>query len=91
MIDTLITTPVPEQDRLVAAATDLFAVRGYHATRVSDSVREAGVAQGTFYLVCWLVRSSARSEAPRPPHRGRLILARRGPVSTALAPAFERG
>ncbi len=31
--------------------------------------------------LCWLVRSSARSETPRPPHRGRLITARRGPVS----------
>ncbi len=41
--------------------------------------------------LCRLVRSSARSEAPRPPHRGRLITARRGPVSKALAPAFERG
>jgi len=30
--------------------------------------------------LCWLVRSSARSETPRPPHRGRLITARRGPV-----------
>ncbi len=40
-----------------------------------------------------LVRSSARSEAPRPPHRGRLITARRGPVSRGSvhgsAPSFH--
>jgi len=38
------------RDRLVVAALDLFAARGYHATRVSDIVQRAGVAQGTFYL-----------------------------------------
>ncbi len=48
--DTSVIIPRSVQDRLVAAATDLFAVRGYHATRVSDIVRQAGVAQGTFYL-----------------------------------------
>ncbi len=31
--------------------------------------------------LCWLVTSSARSEAPRPPHRGSLIPARRDFVS----------
>ncbi len=31
--------------------------------------------------LCWLGRSSARSETPRPPHRGRPITARGGPVS----------
>lgn len=38
------------RDRLLAAATDVFAAKGYTASRVSDIVREAGVAQGTFYL-----------------------------------------
>jgi AcrR family transcriptional regulator len=38
------------QNRLLAAATVVFAAKGYTATRVSDIVREAGVAQGTFYL-----------------------------------------
>jgi AcrR family transcriptional regulator len=38
------------RDRLLAAAVDVFAAKGYAATRVSDIVREAGVAQGTFYL-----------------------------------------
>ncbi len=43
--------------------------------------------------LCWLVRSSARSETPRPPHRGRLSTARRGPVSQGSvhgsAPRFQ--
>jgi len=38
------------RDRLLAAAVDVFAAKGYAATRVSDIVHEAGVAQGTFYL-----------------------------------------
>jgi len=45
-----------------------------------------GISVGTAVSVrewaadlCWLVRSSARSETPRPPHRGRLSTARRGP------------
>src|SRR5262245_44500387 len=37
-------------DGLLAAAVEVFAAKGYTATRVSDIVREAGVAQGTFYL-----------------------------------------
>lgn len=43
-------SPLPVRDRLLAAATDVFAAKGYIATRVSDIVRAAGVAQGTFYL-----------------------------------------
>jgi AcrR family transcriptional regulator len=38
------------RDRLLTAATEVFAAKGYTATRVSDIVRQAGVAQGTFYL-----------------------------------------
>lgn len=38
------------RDRLLTAAVEVFAAQGYTATRVSDIVREAGVAQGTFYL-----------------------------------------
>lgn len=37
-------------DRLRIAARTLFARDGYHATRPQDIVREAGVANGTFYL-----------------------------------------
>jgi len=46
-----------------------------------------------FIQLCWLVTSSARSEAPRPPHRGRLITARRDPVSRGFVhgsvPSFQ--
>ena len=35
---------------ILAAATRVFARKGYHATRVSDVAWEAGVAQGTVYL-----------------------------------------
>jgi AcrR family transcriptional regulator len=35
---------------LLAAARDVFAQRGYHATTVDDITRAAGVAKGTFYL-----------------------------------------
>lgn len=38
------------RDRLLTAATEVFAAKGYSATRVSDIVQQAGVAQGTFYL-----------------------------------------
>lgn len=31
------------------AALSLFATKGYHVTKVSDIVKEVGVAQGTFY------------------------------------------
>ncbi len=33
---------------------ELFATKGYHATKVSDIVKETGVAQGTFY---WYFKS----------------------------------
>jgi AcrR family transcriptional regulator len=39
-----------KKDNLIEAALKLFEEQGYHATKVSDIVREAGVAQGTFYL-----------------------------------------
>jgi AcrR family transcriptional regulator len=35
---------------LMQAGMNLFAKKGYHGTKVSDIVKEAGVAQGTFYL-----------------------------------------
>ncbi len=43
----------PAVDRgaeLLAAATAVFAQKGFHDTKVSDIVTAAGVAQGTFYL-----------------------------------------
>lgn len=38
------------KDELVAAGIKLFAQKGYHRTKISEIVQEAGVAQGTFYL-----------------------------------------
>ncbi len=38
------------RERLLGAAKVTFAEAGYHGARVSDIVRLAGVAQGTFYL-----------------------------------------
>jgi len=38
------------KDELKEAGTTLFSTKGYHNTKVSDIVQEAGVAQGTFYL-----------------------------------------
>jgi len=35
---------------ILRAAIECFADRGYHATQISDIVRRAGVARGTFYL-----------------------------------------
>lgn len=42
--------PEVRRAELVSAAATLFAERGVVATAVSDIVRAAGVAQGTFYL-----------------------------------------
>jgi AcrR family transcriptional regulator len=39
-----------KRESIVQAALKLFEEKGYHATKVSDIVREAGIAQGTFYL-----------------------------------------
>ncbi|NHN31551.1 TetR/AcrR family transcriptional regulator [Paenibacillus agricola] len=39
-----------KKDNLIQAALMLFEEQGYHTTKISDIVREAGVAQGTFYL-----------------------------------------
>ncbi|WP_028548081.1 TetR/AcrR family transcriptional regulator [Paenibacillus sp. UNC451MF] len=39
-----------KKKNMIDAALKLFEDQGYHQTKVSDIVREAGVAQGTFYL-----------------------------------------
>lgn len=36
--------------RIISAAVDVFADKGFHAARVSDIARGAGVADGTIYL-----------------------------------------
>jgi len=41
--------PDERRRHLVAVARRVFAERGYHGTAVSDLIREAGVARGTFY------------------------------------------
>jgi AcrR family transcriptional regulator len=38
------------RQQLMEAGIAIFAAKGYHRTKVSDIVRQAGVAQGTFYL-----------------------------------------
>lgn len=40
---------VPRDRQILEAAVTVFAERGYHATRVSDIAREAGVAYGLVY------------------------------------------
>ncbi|MCS7177299.1 MAG: TetR/AcrR family transcriptional regulator [Candidatus Kapabacteria bacterium] len=38
-----------KRDRLLQAAAELFARKGYHATRVAEIAQRAGVAKGTVY------------------------------------------
>jgi AcrR family transcriptional regulator len=40
---------MPTADRLVTAATTLFAEKGYNSTSVADILREAGANSGSFY------------------------------------------
>ncbi|MFP4976784.1 TetR/AcrR family transcriptional regulator [Paenibacillus sp. CN-4] len=42
------------RQELLGIAVELFAKNGYHKTKISDIVRQAGVAQGTFY---WYFKS----------------------------------
>ncbi|RCK10962.1 TetR/AcrR family transcriptional regulator [Bacillus licheniformis] len=37
------------REELLHIALELFATKGYHAAKISDIVKQAGVAQGTFY------------------------------------------
>lgn len=39
-----------KKDSIIASALKLFEEKGFHATKVSDIVKDAGMAQGTFYL-----------------------------------------
>lgn len=38
------------RSQILETALDLFSQRGYHQTSISDIVREANIARGTFYL-----------------------------------------
>ena len=42
--------PGDKRDRILDAAVRVFATNGFHATRVSDVAKAAGVADGTIYL-----------------------------------------
>ena len=39
-----------KKESIIASALKLFEEKGFHATKVSDIVKDAGIAQGTFYL-----------------------------------------
>src|SRR5579871_1961322 len=39
-----------KRERILAAAVRVFARKGFHATRVSEVAKAAGVADGTIYL-----------------------------------------
>ena len=45
---------IDRREQIIAIAIQLFATNGYHKTKISDIVREAGIAQGTFY---WYFKS----------------------------------
>jgi AcrR family transcriptional regulator len=47
---TTATRGLASRRRLLDAARELFATRGYHATRPQDIARAAGLGHGTFYL-----------------------------------------
>jgi AcrR family transcriptional regulator len=51
-MEVIISKPIETFDRreqILKISLQLFAKHGYHKTKISDIVREAGVAQGTFY------------------------------------------
>lgn len=39
-----------KRDSIIESALKLFEEKGYHSTKISDIVQDAGMAQGTFYL-----------------------------------------
>lgn len=40
----------PKHDRILDAAIEVFAEKGFHSARISDIAKRAGVADGTIYL-----------------------------------------
>lgn len=45
-----LTAKEAKRERILQSAAEVFAERGYHATRISEIARSAGVADGTIYL-----------------------------------------
>ncbi|MBP1154612.1 MULTISPECIES: TetR/AcrR family transcriptional regulator [unclassified Paenibacillus] len=39
-----------KRDKIIESALKLFEEKGYHSTKISDIVQDAGMAKGTFYL-----------------------------------------
>jgi AcrR family transcriptional regulator len=80
--------------RLFAAATELFATRGYHATTVDAIVKRAGVAKGTFFVhfatkdqvICDLVRIQTRAA-----RRARTAALAKGPTAALRATVMTLG
>lgn len=80
--------------RLFAAAAELFATRGYHATTVEAIVKRAGVAKGTFFLhfatkdavVVELVRRQTRAAK-----KARQAALPRGPLAALRAAVMALG
>lgn len=42
--------PTQRRQQILRCAADLFGEKGYHSTSISDIIRSAGIARGTFYL-----------------------------------------
>ena len=42
--------PSQRREQILKSAATLFGKKGYHATSISDIIKEAGIARGTFYL-----------------------------------------
>jgi AcrR family transcriptional regulator len=42
--------PVARREQILTHAALLFGKKGYHATSISDIIKSAGIARGTFYL-----------------------------------------
>ncbi|MDB4967455.1 MAG: TetR family transcriptional regulator [Myxococcales bacterium] len=80
--------------RLFAAATELFATRGYHEASVDAIVKRAGVAKGTFFVhfatkdavIVDLVRMQTRAAK-----RARTAAVPQGPVAALRAAVLALG
>ena len=42
--------PAQRREQILLHAANLFGTRGYHAVSISDIIRDAGIARGTFYI-----------------------------------------